>query len=128
MERLPRRGVPPKVKPGVNFLLSQNGASSGVEALMIQLALISFAFGALLAGRYRFLILSVATFFGLLGVALYAYTAHLAPMKGLLAGLLFAICLQGGYLTGALFFELCLPLVKAPAHAKAQVHANSQRR
>jgi hypothetical protein len=97
---------------------------------MIQLALVSFAFGALLAGRYQFLILSVVTFFGLLGVALYAHTAHLTPMTGLLAGLLFAICLQGGYLTGALFFELCLPLVKAPAHTKAQVnlHANSQRR
>ncbi len=87
---------------------------------MIQLALISFAFGALLAGRYQFLVLSVATFFGLLCIAFYAHIAHLTPMTSLLAGLLFAICLQGGYLSGALFFELCLPLVKAPAHAKAQ--------
>ena len=97
---------------------------------MIQLALVSFAVGALLAGRYQFLILSIATFLGLLGVALYAHAAHLTLMTGVLSGLLFAICLQGGYLTGAIFFELCLPLVKAPAHAKAQVnlHANSQRR
>ncbi len=93
---------------------------------MIQLALISFAFGALLAGRYQFLVLSVATFFGLLGVALYAHAAHLTLMNGFLAGLLFAICLQGGYLAGALFFELCLPFVRAPAHAKAQM--NSQHR
>ena len=93
---------------------------------MIQLALISFAFGALLAGRYQFLVLSVATFFGLLGVAVYAHAAHLTAMTSVLAGLLFPICLQGGYLTGALFFELCLPLVKAPAHVKAQT--NSQRR
>lgn len=93
---------------------------------MLQLALISFAFGIVLAGRYQFLVLSVVTFIGLLGVAVYAHTAHMTLMSGLLAGLLFAICLQGGYLAGALFFELCMPLVRAPAHAKAS--ANSQRR
>ena len=93
---------------------------------MFQLALVSFVLGALLAGRYQFLILSVVTFFGLLGVAIYAHAAHLTPMMSLLAGLLFAICLQGGYLSGALFFQFCAPLVKAPAHAKAPTH--SQRR
>jgi hypothetical protein len=93
---------------------------------MFQLALISFAFGIVLAGRYQFLILSVVTFVGLLGIAVYAHTAHLTTMTGLLAGLLFAICLQGGYLTGALFFGLSAPLIKAPAHAKAP--ANPQRR
>jgi hypothetical protein len=98
----------------------------GEEGQMFQLALISFAFGAALAGRYQFLILSVVTFFGLLGVAFYAHSAHLTTMTGLLAGLLFAICLQGGYLTGALFIEICAPLLRAPAHAKAT--SNSQRR
>jgi hypothetical protein len=87
---------------------------------MIQLALISFAFGAVLAGRYQFLVLSVATFFGLISIAFYAHATHLTAMSGLLAGLIFAICLQAGYLTGALFFDLCLPLVKAPAPVNPQ--------
>ncbi len=101
---------------------------------MIQVALISFAFGGVLASRYQFLVLSVVTFFGLIGVALYAHTAHLTTTTGLLAGTVFAICLQGGYLAGALFLELCLPHVRTPARAKAQVnaqvnaHANSQQR
>lgn len=87
---------------------------------MIGLGLISFACGAALAGRYQFLALSVATFFGLIAVALYAHAASLTTMSGLLAGLLFAICLQAGYLAGALFFDLCLPLVKAPVPVQAQ--------
>ncbi len=87
---------------------------------MIQFALISFAFGVVLAGRYRFLLLSLVTFLGLLSIACDALTAHSTAMAGLLAGLVFAVCLQGGYLAGAFFFELCLPLVKAPARAKPQ--------
>lgn len=87
---------------------------------MIQIGLISFAFGVALAGRYQFLILSVATFLGLIGVALYAHTAHFTLMNGLLSALLFAICLQAGYLTGAFIFDVCLPLVKAPAPVNAQ--------
>ena len=82
---------------------------------MIQIGLISFAFGVALAGRYQFLILSVANYLGLAVVALYAHTAHLTLMNGVLSALLFALCLQAGYLSGALFFDVCRPLVKAPA-------------
>ena len=81
---------------------------------MIQIGLISFAFGVALAGRYQFLVLSVATFFGLFGVVLYAHAAHFTVMNGLLSALLFAVCLQAGYLTGAFFFDVCRPLLKAP--------------
>ncbi len=87
---------------------------------MIQLGLISFAFGVALAGRYQFVILSAATFFGLAGVALYAHIAHFSTLNGLLAGLLFAISLQTGYLSGALVFDVLLPRVRAPAPVNAQ--------
>ena len=90
---------------------------------MIQIGLISFAFGVALAARYQFLVLSVATFLGLIGVALYAHSAHLTLMWGVLAGLLFAISLQAGYLSGALLIDLCLPMLKvfkAPAPVSAQ--------
>jgi hypothetical protein len=87
---------------------------------MIELGLISFALGAALAGRYQFLVLSAVTFFGLAGLAVYAHAASLTAMTGLLAGLLFAICLQAGYLSGALFIDLGLPLVKAPATVRVQ--------
>ncbi len=87
---------------------------------MIGLGLISFAFGAALAGRYQFLVLSVGTFVGLIGIALYAHAASLSLLNGLLAGLLFAICLQSGYLVGALFLDLSRPLLRAPAMVRVQ--------
>ena len=87
---------------------------------MVALGLISFAFGVALAGRYQFLILGVVTFAGLVAIAAFAHAAALSGISGLLAGLLFAICLQSGYLAGTLAFDLCAPLVRAPAPVRAQ--------
>lgn len=86
---------------------------------MIVLGLISFVCGAALAARYQFLVLGVATFFGLAGIALYAHAANLTAMNGLLASLLFAICLQTGYLAGALVLDL-LTTAKVPVPVQAQ--------
>lgn len=87
---------------------------------MIGLGLVSFAFGVALATRYQFLILGVVTFTGLVAIAAFAHLAALSAMSGVLAGLLFAICLQVGYLAGTLVFDLCAPLVRAPALVRAQ--------
>ncbi|QAY95630.1 hypothetical protein CWB41_07670 [Methylovirgula ligni] len=81
---------------------------------MIGLGLISFAFGVALATRYQFLILGVVTFAGLVAIAAFAHVAALPAMSGVLAGLLFAISLQVGYLAGTLIFDVCAPLVRAP--------------
>ncbi len=89
---------------------------------MVELGLISFVLGAALAGRYQFLILGVVTFAGLVAIAAFAHAAALSVMSSLLAGLLFAICLQSGYLAGTLVFDLCAPLVRAPAPVRAQRH------
>jgi len=87
---------------------------------MIGLGLISFALGVALAGRYQFLILGVVTFAGLVAIAAFAHAAALSLMSGLLAGLLFTICLQSGYLAGTLIFDLCASLVRIPAPVLAQ--------
>jgi hypothetical protein len=87
---------------------------------MVELALISLAFGVALAGRYQFLILGVVTFAGLVAIAAFSHATGLSLTSGLLAGLVFAICVQSGYLAGTLIFDLCAPLVRAPVPVRAQ--------
>lgn len=80
---------------------------------MILLAFISFIIGVALAGRYCVLVLVVATFAGVAGICVYALTGRMSAPDSLVAGLVFAIGVQSGFLAGALAFDRYLRPVKA---------------
>lgn len=72
---------------------------------MAELAFLSFALGAVLAGRFPVFVLVFPTFIGLVGICGYISIGHLSAADGLVAGLIFAFSLQSGFLAGALLLD-----------------------
>lgn len=72
---------------------------------MTELAFISFALGAALAGRFPVVVLVVPTFIGLVGICGYMSVGNLSAADGLVAGLIFAFSLQSGFVARALLLD-----------------------